>query len=316
LLRTSSAEERIEIVATTCTVQRQQQQQTFSHVVADIEPTSAGRKARVRFGIDGLSARQPWEVQLERFRHQQPPHTIVTFHTGGEQLPLAALGVLFPFLEEVGSEATWQGEWRLIQCGREQLMELSGNVGQLDLEPLAQRWLPHHRLSGMAEVRLAALQLHNGTIALAKGEVRSQQGGEIGPALLDALGQKLNLAPPQPPRLPHAGRIRYSHLAFAFQLDSAGLALSGDADPASSGVVMASAAAGPLLVESSQAVLPVACLADALSPPARHTIPATPEARSWIELLPAPALLPAEPAEPVRQAVPLRLRPAGKTGPY
>jgi hypothetical protein len=284
------------------------QEQTFSNVSCRIVPANHGKVAKIRFTIDGVKAPQPWELTLERHSAEQPPHTIATFPTGDATVPLQSLQVLFPWLTSFGPTATYRGEIRTIHYGRESLIELSGQLQHVDLERLVSEHLPHHKLSGQADIQISALQLHNGSIALAKGSLRTVQGGEISSSLLAALSQKLHLAPPQPPKLNPFTRVRFSHLAFGFQLDSQGLAISGDADPSEAGVVMASAAAGTLLRESEPAVLPVVCLVDALSPPSTHKIPATPEAKTWIELLPAPALLPEEVVETAHPPSNLRLR--------
>ena len=71
---------------------------------------------------------------------------------------------------------------------------------------------------------------------------------------------------------------------------------------------MASAAAGPLLVESEQAVVPAVLLIQALSPPSEVQVPATMETKHWFDLLPAPAQLPEAETATARRNPNLRLQ--------
>jgi hypothetical protein len=309
LLRTPSVKTgNLEFAASVIAFFNGEREQTFSDVTASIAPAPHGKLAKVQFAIDGVKAERRWELLVERHSTDKPPHTIATFPATQSAMPLDTLQVLFPWLSSLGKSASYQGELRTILYGKDSLIEFSGQLKQVDLEQLVAERLPHHKLTGQADIQLQALQLHNGSIALAKGSVRTLQGGEISQSLLDALSHKLQLAPEQPPKIASFSRVRFSHLAFGFQLDSQGLAITGDADPAAAGVVMASAAAGALLSESERTVLPVTWLVDALSPPSAHKIPATPEAKSWIDLLPPPAILSDDMIETARPNTNLRLR--------
>ena len=284
------------------------QSQTLRDVSALIVNGEHGKRVQVHFNIAGITTKKPLELVIERRRDESHPRTLTTFHTAESDVPLDALQPLFPWLETLGSNALFHGAIGLESDNAGTSLEVAGQFKRVDLERLTADRLPHYKLTGQADIALDMLQMKRGAIALAKGTVRTQGGGEVSRSLLEALGQRLDLAPKQLPLANPQQRVRYSHLAFGFQLDAAGLAISGGADPAREGVIMASAAAGPLLIESEQSVVPAVFLIQALSPRSDMQLPATPEAKSWFDLLPPPALLPPEEVSTARPNLNLRLR--------
>jgi hypothetical protein len=282
--------------------------QTLQNVSASIHNIEHGKRAEFHFHLAGEATKQPLEFVMERRMDGDSPRTLTAFHSGESEVLLDALHPLLPWLATFGKDAHFRGGVVFESDAARHTLEAAGTFRQVDLDQLIALRLPHYKLSGNADIQLEHLQLHNGAIALAKGTVRTNGGGEVSRSLIEALSERLDLAPKQTPQYSPQQRLRYGHLAFGFQLDASGLAITGDADPSRSGVIMANAT-GPLLMESERATLPTIALVQALSPVSETQVPATPETQTWFNLLPPPpALLPSEEIARSRPNVNVRLQ--------
>lgn len=268
--------------------------QTFQNVHAELATADAGKHIHVNFQFAGLESKTPLQLSIKRQRSSGSAVTTCQLNTGETQLPCAALVPLESWLKQLGDDATFQGQASLEQSNEGIATELNGDFHHVDLDRLVSLRFPHHRLSGQADVRLQRLKLHSGRIVAMEGQLQTHGGGVVSRSLLMAVQKQLDLKP-QDQQLDLAigpSSLRYSHLAFGFALDAAGLSISGDDNPANPGVIMASAALGPLLSESAETVVPVAYFMRAVLPHSDVQIPATAEAKSLFDLLPLPALLP------------------------
>jgi hypothetical protein len=291
------------------TVRGSEAAQTFENVAVNLVTTETGKRAQVTFHVAGMSAPQPITFTVHRQRGESGPTTTCTLDTSQSSLPCGTLAPLWPWLKQLGDHATFTGEVAFNRAPGDSLTRVTGRFEHVELDRLLSDRFPHHVLTGDAEIVLEPLELRGSMIAQMKGTLQTHGVGTVSRSLLDALADRLALAPPQPPRLNAERLVRYSHLAFGFQLDEAGLSLVGYADPAREGVIMASAAAGALLSESANPVVAPANFIRALSPQSELQVPATREAKSLFDLLPLPSLLPIDNAgDDGRPSARVRLR--------
>jgi hypothetical protein len=260
--------------------------QTLQNVAASLTNVETGKRLEVQFQLAGQEKSPPYRLAIERTRSAGGPTTTCRLQSAEAPLPCGALLPVAPWLEQFGSDATFQGEATWQQSTTGVTSEVAGILRAVDLDLLSRARFPHHRLTGQAEITLDHLQMSHGRIVQLSGSLQVHGGGKISRSLLAAMQQQLALAPDVPsPRVP---LISYAQFAFGLQLDSEGLSLTGDANPANSGVIMASAANGPLLQESPDSVVPAVHVINILSPHSDLQIPATEEAKSLLELLPLP----------------------------
>jgi hypothetical protein len=279
--------------------------QTFQQVVMELVTTETGKRATVKFHIAGVESPKPLEFTIARDRSDAGPKTICTFNTSDSSLPCGTLAPLWPWLEQLGDEATFSGNVTLDQASSDTEAKVVGRFENVELDRLVSQRFPHHRLTGRAEVVFEPLELHGGTIANMRGTLQTAGGGTVSRSLLEAFATRLGLAPAQPLRLQNMPLIRYGQLAFGFQLDKEGLSLTGGADPTREGVIMAHAN-GLLLLEPTEPVIAPANFIRALSPQSDVQVPATREAKSLFDLLPLPSLVPVD--ESALPSATMRLR--------
>ena len=276
--------------------------QTFQHVRAELLTTETGKRADVKFQIAGVESKVPLQLTIDRQRSSGGAKTICRLDTHDALLPCGSLLPLGPWLEQLGAEATFQGAATQEQTTAGATTDIAGTFRDVDLDRLIAAEFPHHKLTGWADVQLARLKLAGGKIVEMNGTLQTRRGGVISRTLLVAAQEQLDLKPAAPPKLHDDSLVRYSHLAFGFQLDHEGLSLSGD-----TGVIMASAAAGTLLVEPQRTVMPAVCIMKAFSPESDLQVPATAAARTLFDLLPLPALI--SPERDARPSATIRLSP-------
>lgn len=280
--------------------------QTFQNVQGELATIEAGKRAEVQFEVAGINSSAPLQLAIERQRTHAGATTTCRLDTAETLLPCRALAPLAPWLRQLGGDATFQGQATTEQSPQGLSLEVTGRLSDVDLDQLVSAGFPHHTLSGSAAIDFDRLQLRGGRIVEMQGTLQTRGGGTVSRSLLSAVQRQLDLGLADSDRLRDEPLIRYSHLAFGFQLDGEGLSLSGDANPANLGVIMASAAAGPLLKESQHPVVPAAHLIHVLSPRSDIQVPATAEGKSLFDLLPLPPMLP--PQDDGRPTAKIRLR--------
>jgi len=281
----------LEFVARELTFRSADSAQTFRNVRAEIATTDSGKRAAATFEIAGMESPAPIELIIERSRGDGAPKTTCNLNTAETPLPCGALAPLWPWLKQLGDEATFTGDVSVEHSQAGATAQLRGRFDDVDLDRLVSQRFPHHKLTGRADVTFERLQLHGVTIAQMNGTLQTRGSGMVSRSLLEAAGQWLDLAPPQPLRL--RDEVRYRQLAFGFRLDQEGLSLAGYADPSRDGVIMASATHDALLMESASPVVPAVFFIRALSPQSDVQVPATREAKPLFDLLPLPSLIPA-----------------------
>jgi hypothetical protein len=265
--------------------------QTFQQLKLELVTTESGKRASATFFLAGIPSATPMSVVVERRRSESSPTTTCTFQAGDAPVPCGAFAPLWPWLDQLGDDATFSGRVALEQSASDMALEVAGRFEHIDLDRLVSQRFPHHRLSGDATVKLEPLAVRRGVLSEVRGTLQTHGGGEVSRSLLDALAEWLDLSPSDPPQLRPEPLVRYSHLVLGFQLDDQGLSLTGYADPRIDGVIMANATSGPLLSESANPVVPATHFIRALSPQSEHQVPATREAKSLFDLLPLPSLV-------------------------
>jgi hypothetical protein len=231
--------------------------QTYERVRAELATTDSGKQLKLEFAVPGERDAEPLQISVQRIRGSATPTTHYRFHTGDRPAACDALQSLVPPLAHLGREATFQGSMAAQQSDSQWKWEVVGTFDRVSLEQVGSSQHCPYKVSGTAAIAIDALRLTGGTVSEARGSLRTQGGGVVSRALLAAAQSQLGLTPQIPPKLGEEQLVRYSHLAFGFELDRRGLAITGDADPAHPGTIMASAAAGTLLAESSRAVVPL-----------------------------------------------------------
>lgn len=273
------------------TVRKGDVAQTFQQVAVEIVTTDAGKRLAATFQVAGAASTSPAELTIERRRGEATPRTSFEFSTSGNSMPCGAIAPLWPAIEQLGPEATFNGRLSMESVRSERAAVLEGSLENVLLERLISQQFPHHTLTGNADVVFQKLQLRGGKIAEMNGTFQTHGPGTVSRSLLKSMAQTLDLAPDnKAPVLPPA--VRYRTFAFGFQLDGEGLALTGFGDPSQPGVIMAGSKAGALLTESSRPVVPAHFLIPALSSQSEVMVPATSEARMLFDLLPLPLLTP------------------------
>jgi hypothetical protein len=266
--------------------------QTFQNIRADLATNDTGKRADVAFEVAGIPSSAPLELTIERQRTSSGGTTTCHLNTGETPLPCDALTPLQPWLKQLGSDAKFQGQVSLMQSAGGLEVGITGDLNQIDFNRLVSSQFPHHRLTGLADVQLQRMHFLNGRIVEMQGQLLTRGGGMVSRSLLAAVQQQLELTPADDEQNLALPTTRYSQFAFGFQLDAEGLSITGDENPANRGVIM-SIGRTILLLESQRPIVPAALIIGAMSPRSEIQIPVTAEAKSLFDLLPLPALLPA-----------------------
>ena len=253
----------------------------------------------------------PIQLTLSRSRESSPPATRWRF-SSPTAVPCVAAVDFAPVLAQLGPRATFQGEASFVTARDGWEGEIAGVFANVDLTTLVSEQFPH-LLSGTATVRLERLTLTQGRIALAQGSVQVVGGGRIGESLLTAAGQSLGLTATlrdsKQPGEPKQRAYPYRQLSIGFFLDEQSLLLTGNADVAQPGVLVASAV-GPLLEVAPDHAAPALGLVRMLTPSSQLQVPATPLTAALVRMLPLPNQEPS--AAPRTSHTTARLRPASR----
>lgn len=249
--------------------------------VVDSRPE--GTELLVAFTIAGQAADPRVRLRVVRNRQIDPPATGWELHTGSADL-LCSLGtVWFPGLGNLGDQCTFRGSIWAEQGSDGWNADVAGTLREMDLDQLVTSQFPH-KLSGMAELVMHGVRMHQGRVVKASGQLRCG-GGAVSRSLLDAAERALQLQ--HHARAEDAPLLEYGQLALCFSLDDRNLTMSGPAD--SPATIMADTQ-GPLLsVNRSEPVSPVDVLR-MLVPYNDVYVPATRETAGLFRTLPLPRI--------------------------
>ena len=274
-------------------------------VAGEWKNTDNGPSCSLSFRLPEADPQQPrgeWSVQ--RNRQTTPTSTRWELKTGVSPLPCSIAAAAWPAIQQLGPAAQFAGELDVTEAGAESSGNLRGTLFNVDLDSLVSEQLPH-RLSGLAVCKIAKAEVVRNQLTLVRGTVQSKDGGEISTSLLAAAAQNLNLAAPAAV-LSSGGVINYRKLSLGFDLQGAGLQLTGSADALRSGALV-SDINGSLLEAPPHHHAPTVALLQTLVPTSERT---TRQGQYLASLLPAadssvPQAIARQP-----QHVPTRMQPS------
>jgi hypothetical protein len=210
----------------------------------------------------------------------------VQIHTGQTALPcrlFEPMGIQSAWL---GSEAQFQGSAWCHLIDGEWVTQIVGRFSRVRLEA-ALEGNAAHRLTGPAEVAITpgtAMRFRAGRLERLSATITAGPG-EVSPSLLAAAFRHLGMpSVASPVGSAQQAAQPYSRLAFDVEIDRQGLAIVGRCDQ--QGTVLCDDR-GALLAQPRQRQ-PVARLIEALAPPTKLVIPATPQAQRLARFLPLP----------------------------
>lgn len=276
------------ISANQLTIRRGDTAQTFQDVSAKVVTIETGKRATIEFKPVGAESAKLSTLTLERIRQGNSPRTICKLETRDASLPCSTLAGLLPALESLGPQPEFRGTATVEQRAGQFKTNLRGVFTSVELENVLARRFPQHRFTGSAELALDSFQMDGGEIVEAKGTLRTTGGGMINRALLDALAERLQLAPVRASK-GRDGLVRYSQLAFGFDLTARGLSISGVPDPPYEGVIMASGQDGVLLTESAAGLVPPTAIVQALATESDSESSMSRASKALYQWLPTPA---------------------------
>jgi hypothetical protein len=286
--------------------------QTLEQLGGEVQLSAENAQLELAFRLPSANA----AADLVRFaairdRGEPRPRTRWHLDTGGAEFPCRLAAGLEPELAGLGPECQFKG---IIQLG-----ESPGGVGgllvgtltQVDLDALVSERFSH-QLSGLATVRIEQGLIDRGKLVELRGAAEAT-GGAISQSLVTAAAQHLELSAVAESQNDATTVIPFRRLALGFHLTGRSLALVGNADPTTSGALMANAA-GPILTAPRAHSVAAVNLLRTLLPDNEYQVPATRQTAALIGLLPAPEVVPTKAASPSVHT-PARLSPATRQPP-
>ncbi|MGH7137622.1 MAG: hypothetical protein ACREHD_17890, partial [Pirellulales bacterium] len=290
-------EETIALVPTQVTLESADGSQTYDDVSGRIELDAESSTAILRFRLPELDTGEPPQITLVRQGTAAGVRTTIKLDTLGATLPVSAFTSWLDLEPVLGGDASFNGAIAVEEVGGCYSCDATGMLDAVDLKRLIAQRFPHH-LAGSATVEIKHARLREDKLVEAVGVVRSESG-TIGGSLLAAAVELLGCEPGAAPSaaLPMtAGRnSEYQELAVAFSIDERGMKLK-SVDPARP--LIRDERGKALLVEGSDAALPLIELVRALVPDSTLTVPATKETAQLVRWLPLPPIQRAADAEP------------------
>lgn len=287
---------------------------SLMNLEARLAATEHGPSAELSFQLPTaqLSSAAPAKLTIIRNRHAAPPRTVWQIQTRGHSLPLELLTAALPEAGRLGPHCAFDGSITLEDAAAGWTGEWSGSLTNADLDALVTERFPH-QLSGLATIKVSEASLKDGQLQQIRGTMQAQNGA-ISHSLLAAAQEHLQLVMSadnphvQPDRL-----VPYRQLSLGFAVDGLSVALTGSADTAQPGVLLANAA-GPILQAPPQHSAASVNLLRTLLPDSQFQVPATRQTGALANLLPVPDLRPAQVASRPRDHVPTRLAPTAPSG--
>jgi hypothetical protein len=257
---------------------------TLTEVGARLERKQLNTGAVAQFRVAGLDMPQPATVQLVRQRNADSAATTVRLETGSSSLPCALFSGVVPDVARLGPAASFSGSLMAKESAGGWHATLSGDLHDLDLYSLVTAHYPH-RLNGPARVTIEEARFDEGRLQAASGQLIAGPG-VVSRSFLDAADAWLGT--PTPTHAADADAlVLYEQLAVRFDIDEAGLRLSGGCGTAGSGRIMVNRS-GTLLSDSPIQPVPVVALVRTLVPENTVQVPATRETEPLVGWLPVP----------------------------
>ena len=260
--------------------------QTFLDLHGRIHSTARAAVA-IRFHLPGAESSKKIDLHLQRDRSYSPPRTSLSINTWDAKLPCWMLTAFTPAAQRLGPKAVFAGAATARESEDGFDGEATGRLLGVDLDSLVSEQFPH-KLSGQADVTLRRIRFTGGRVREVSAWLRAGPG-QIGPSLLEAAARHLKLRVGAP--LKSTEPIAYRQLAFALEMDRAGISMTGQCE-ASEGAVLVADGVGPLLNQSDQPPQPVLALVRMLVQDSQVQAPATAETQWLLSRLPIPQLVP------------------------
>lgn len=242
-------------------------------------------EATVDFTLAGYDMQSPAQLQITRERGVAKTSTTWQVRTGATALPCDLVADYLPALRSLGDRCLFRGTAWVQEGDRGWSGEVAGQFLDADLEILVAPF--PHKLSGSAEITFSHTSFRRGKLVEAAGALTAN-GGVISRSLLIAAADSLKLGS-NPIRDEQADTLlAYQQLAFGFQIDGAGLQLSGQCDGNQEGVLLVGTS-GELLLNSQAQLMPSIALTRALVPQSEFHVPATTATEQLIRALPLPS---------------------------
>jgi hypothetical protein len=273
-----------------------------------LEPTESGPRLAVSFlWPEATEEDERMHLALSRNSEISPPVTRLTVDTGRASLPCHLAAHFWQPLERLGPEAEFSGTASCTLASRSSA-KLSGLLAGVDLDALVSEQFPQI-LSGNARIKVEAV-IEEGRLAAASGRIDVPAGGRISRSLLVAAAEHLGLD--NEAGSDRGDVVAYRRLGIGFRIDGARLQLSGLADAGTPGVLISRNTA-PLLKAPANHATAAVGLARVLLPDSQMQVPLASQTADLVQLLPAPAIIPAsaERARSARSHTPTRLSPGG-----
>ncbi|MCA9120742.1 MAG: hypothetical protein H6822_32620 [Planctomycetaceae bacterium] len=241
-------------------------------------------EATIDFLLAGYEMHAPAQIRLTREHVDGAASTSWQIRTGGVPLPCSMVSDYIPALRSLGKNCHFQGTVWIQEDDRSWDGEIAGQFRGVDLERLVDPF--PHKLSGTAELALSHTNFRQGRLVEAAGALNAD-GGVISQSLLTAAAEALKLGSNVGSNEQADTLLAYRQLAFGFQIDDAGLKLSGLCDERQEGVLLVGTS-GNLLLDSQSDVIPSIALARALVPQTELLVPATTATEQLLRALPLP----------------------------
>ncbi|MEO8499258.1 MAG: hypothetical protein ABI614_29685 [Planctomycetota bacterium] len=262
-------------------------------------------EATLDFMLAGFEMRGPAQIQITRERGPGKTSTIWQIRTGGTPLPCNLAADYLAGLRSLGDRCRFQGTAWVQQDDSGWDGEVAGQFLDADLERLVAPF--PHKLSGTAEITLSHTSFERGKLVEAAGALKSNGGGVISRSLLTAAAASLKLGSNVTGDEQADTLLAYRQLALGFQIDAAGLQLSGLCDDHQEGVLLVGTS-GNLLLDSRAELIPSIALVQALVPQTELQVPATSATEQLLRALPLPSATLPSSAAARRPYSPLQLR--------
>lgn len=261
---------------------------TLSEIHGTWESTDLGPQLAAEMTLASGTPGAQLKLSVARDRRADPARTTWRLETLDQPIPVTLLPDAFPELLALGDRCEFHGAIEMTQAERGWSGVVSGQWREVDLDRWTER-LPH-KLSGLADVELRRARLDDGRLVEAEGLLTSR-GGVVSRSFLLTTGDENVLALRVASRVPLSQDVlwRYQQLAVEFVLTRDGLQLSGRCEGLPPGTLMADSR-GPLLQDSTQAVVPAVALVRSLAPASQVLVPAGVETDSLLRVLPLPEL--------------------------
>lgn len=282
---------------------------TLVEVTARLESTPTGPALLATFRLpNSQPTSNPLTLTIHRDRQISPPQTRWQLDTAGHALPCGLLAAIAPNAARFGPHCRFAGSFVADETAAGLSCEAQGILSDADLDALVTEHFPH-QLSGLARIQIDRASIETGRLTELCGFLQAQNGA-VSHSLLAAAQEHLHLElADNNPSIQPGRPVAFRQLSIGFALRESRLTLTGNADPAQPGVLLANAA-GPLLIAPPQHSAPAISLLRTLLPGSEHQVPATRQTDALVRLFPLPDIAPTRIAEREELHIPTRLVPS------